>query len=169
MLKTWTIAACILAATGGMATAQSGASGSLLAGPGPAPGGARGAAPVQSIGTPAAIGQNTAEYGTQSTSVLSQTIKNESAAGMDSSVYTPRAQRVYGTVPRDPNGVGSPQIADRYGYYERSQPTVNRSQGNMPDTIIAVDSADPRTVVIVDEYGYQYNIEGKRIGKVAAR
>jgi len=169
MLKTSTIAACIVALTGGATMAQTGAYDPTLSGPGAAPGGASGAAPVTSIGTPAAIGQHTAEYGTQSTSVLSQTVKNESAAGMGSSVYTPRAQAVYGTMPQDPNRVAPGQLADRYGYYGAQEPTAYRYEAQAPGSVVPLDSHNPRAVAITDEYGYQYNSEGQRIGKARGR
>jgi hypothetical protein len=35
--------------------------------------------------------------------------------------------------------------------------------------VFALESGNPKSVVITDEYGYQYNIEGKRVGKVQPR
>lgn len=52
MLKTTTIAACVLALSGGVALAQGNY---MPAGPNAAPGGATGSAPANTIGTPANV------------------------------------------------------------------------------------------------------------------
>src|SRR5688572_6553560 len=115
MLKISTIAACALALSSGMALAQV----SMPAGPNAAPGGAGGSAPVNSIGSPSANAQDNMGGGTRSTTVLSQSNKNQSAAGMSSSDYSSGAQLQYGTQPQqaqggpdNPRGVA---ITDEYG------------------------------------------------------
>lgn len=96
MLKTMTIAAGVLAFSGGVALAQ----GNFMPpGPNAAPGGAGGSAPASTIGTPSANAQDTVG-GTRSTTILSQTNKNQSAAGMSRSDYSNTA-RSLSTRPRD--------------------------------------------------------------------
>lgn len=90
MLKTMTIAAGVLAFSGGVALAQGNAS----------PGGAGGSAPASTIGTPSANAQDTVGGGTRSTTILSQTNKNQSDAGMPRSDYSNTA-RSLSTRPRD--------------------------------------------------------------------
>jgi len=136
MLKTTTIAACVLALSGGVALAQMSP---MPAGPNAAPGGAGGSAPATSIGNPSANAQDTVGGGTRSTTVLSQTNKNQSAAGMSRSDYSTGAQMQYGTQPMAPN----------------------QAQGGM----MADPAGNPRTVAITDEYGNQYNSRGDKIGR----
>lgn len=62
-------------------------------GPNAALGGAGGSAPTSTIGTPSANAQDTVGGGTRSTTVLSQTNKNQSAAGMARSDYSSGAPR----------------------------------------------------------------------------
>ncbi len=135
MLKTTTIAACVLALSGGAALAQ----GSYMPpGPNTAPGGAGGSAPASTIGTPSANAQDTAGGGTRSTTVLSQSNKDQSAAGMPSSDYSSGAQMQYGTQPQ----------------YQAQGPGMMGGQ-----------SDNPRAVAITDEYGNQYNSRGDKIGR----
>ena len=136
MLKTTTIAACVLALSGGVALAQN----PLPPGPNAAPGGAGGSAPVSSIGSPSANVQDNMGGGTRSTTVLSQTNKNQSAAGMSRSDYSSGAQMQYGTQPQ--------------GRFQA------QGQGMMGGP-----SDNPRTVAITDEYGNQYNSRGDKIGR----
>ena len=130
MLRISTIAACALALSSSVALAQM-----MPPGPNAAPGGAGGSAPASSIGSPSANVQDTLGGGTRSTTVLSQTNKNQSAAGMSRSDYSSGAQLQYGTRPQQAQGMmGGP-------------------------------SDNPRTVAITDEYGNQYNSRGDRIGR----
>jgi hypothetical protein len=136
MLKTTTIAACVLALSGGVALAQMNP---MPPGPNAAPGGAGGSAPATSIGTPSANSQDTVGGGTRSTTVLSQTNKNQSAAGMSRSDYSSGAQMQYGTQPMYPS----------------------QAQGGMTGG----PGDNPRAVAITDEYGNQYNSRGDKIGR----
>lgn len=135
MLKTSTIAACVLALSGGVALAQ------IPAGPNAAPSGAGGSAPVNTIGSPTANAQDTLNGGTQSTTMLSQSNKNQSAAGMPRSDYSSGAQMQYGTQPRYQNQAQGRGMGMSSGY-----------------------SDNPRAVAITDEYGNKYNSRGDRIG-----
>ena len=137
MLKTTTIAACVLALSGGLALAQGNY---MPPGPNTAPGGAAGSAPATTIGTPSANAQDTVGGATRSTTVLSQSNKNQSAAGMPRSDYSSSAQMRYGTQPQ----------------YQAQGP----GQGMMGGP-----SDNPRAVAITDEYGNQYNSRGDRIGR----
>jgi hypothetical protein len=115
MLKTSTIAACVLALSGGVAMAQ------MPPGPNAAPSGAGGSAPVNTIGSPTANAQDTLNGGTRSTTILSQSNKNQSAAGMPRSDYSAGAQMQYGTQPTyQAQGMGGDNpravaITDEYG------------------------------------------------------
>jgi hypothetical protein len=139
MLKTSTIAACVLALSGSVAMAQSGLPNYMPPGPNAAPGGATGAAPANTVGSPSANAQDTLGGGTRSTTILSQTNKNQSAAGMSNSDYSSGAQMQYGTQPM---------------YQNQAQ-----GQGMM------AGQDNPRAVAITDEYGNQYNSRGERIGR----
>ena len=130
MLRISTIAACALVLSGGVALAQT-----MPPGPNAAPYGAGGSAPARSIGSPSANVQDNMGGGTRSTTVLSQTNKNQSAAGMSRSDYSSSGQLQYGTQP-------------------------NQAQGMMGGP-----SDNPRTVAITDEYGNQYNSRGDKIGR----
>ena len=114
MLKTSTIAACMLALSGGVALAQM-----MPPGPNAAPGGAGGSAPANTIGSPSANAQDTLGGGTRSTTILSQSNKNQSAAGMSRSDYSAGAQMQYGTQPAyQAQGGDNPRavaITDEYG------------------------------------------------------
>ncbi|UYN97463.1 MAG: hypothetical protein KIT25_11195 [Enhydrobacter sp.] len=133
LLKTSTIAACALALSGA-AVAQ---------GVSPAPGGATGAGPVESIGTTTPNANATAP-GTNSSSVLSHTNKSQSAAGESGSAYTPQAQRMYSSDQAQTGPTSQGAIRGRTGVVDPS------AQG-------------PNQVYIVDEYGRRYNREGMRI------
>jgi len=135
MLKTMTIATGVLAFSGGVALAQ----GNFMPpGPNAAPGGAGGSAPASTIGTPSANAQDTVGGGTRSTTILSQTNKNQSAAGMPRSDYSSGAQMQHGTQPQ------------------------YQAQGS---GMMGGQSDNPRGVAITDEYGNQYNSRGDRIGR----
>ena len=116
MLRISTIAACALALSSGVALAQT-----MPPGPNAAPYGAGGSAPARSIGSPSANAQDNLGGGTRSTTVLSQTNKNQSAAGMSRSDYSSGAQLQYGTQPQQAQGMmGSDNprvvaITDEYG------------------------------------------------------
>jgi hypothetical protein len=135
LLRISTIAACALALSSSVALAQM-----MPPGPSAAPGGAGGSAPASSIGSPSANVQDNMGGGTRSTTVLSQTNKNQSAAGMSGSDYSSGAQVQYGTQPQAP---GQFQAQGMMG-----GPTDN-----------------PRTVALTDEYGNQYNARGDKIGR----
>jgi hypothetical protein len=139
MLKTTTIAACVLALSGGVALAQGNY---MPPGPNTAPGGAGGSAPANTIGSPSANAQDTVGGGTRSTTVLSQTNKNQSAAGMSRSDYSSGAQMQYGTQPQYPNQ-----------YQAQGQGMMGGASDN------------PRAVAITDEYGNRYNSRGDKIGR----
>ncbi len=133
MLKISTIAACALALSSGVALAQN----PMPPGPNAAPGGAGGSAPASSIGSPSANVQDNMGGGTRSTTVLSQTNKNQSATGMSRSDYSSGAQLQYGTQPQ----------------YQAQGPGMMGGPDN------------PRGVAITDEYGNQYNSRGDKIGR----
>ena len=135
MLKTMTITACVLALSGSVALAQGNY---MPPGPNTAPGGATGSAPASSIGVPSANAKDTVGGGTRSTTVLSQSNKNQSAAGMPRSDYSSGAQMQYGTQPQ----------------YQAQPPGMT---GGASD--------NPRTVAITDEYGNRYNSRGDKIGR----
>jgi hypothetical protein len=139
MLKTTTIAACVLVLSGSLALAQT----NVLPPGGAynAPGGANGAAPLRDVGTPSANANDTASGGTSSTSMLSQSNKNQSAAGMPSSSYS------YGMP-------GGQSAGSQYGYGPQ------QAYGGMSGD----QNANPNAVCITDEYGYKYNCRGDRIG-----
>lgn len=135
MFKSMTIAAGVLALSGSVALAQ----GNFMPpGPNAAPGGAGGSAPASTIGTPSANAQDTVGGGTRSTTVLSQTNKNQSAAGMPRSDYGSGSQMQYGT-----------------------QPPYQAQRADM----MSGASDNPRGVAITDEYGNQYNSRGDKIGR----
>jgi len=129
MLRTSTIAACALALSGSVALAQI-----MPVGPNTAPGGAGGSAPPSSIGSPSANVQDTLGGGTRSTTVLSQTNKNQSAAGMPRSDYSSGAQLQYQAQgqmggPDHPRGVA---ITDEYGnQYNSRGDKIGRSPARM--------------------------------------
>jgi hypothetical protein len=134
MLKTSTIAACVLALSGSVALAQI-----MPVGPNTAPGGAGGSAPASSIGSPSANVQDTLGGGTRSTTVLSQSNKNQSAAGMSRSDYSSGAQLQYGTGPQQAQSqMGGPDrprgvaITDEYGnQYNSRGDKIGRSPARM--------------------------------------
>jgi hypothetical protein len=135
MLKTSTIAACVFALSSGVALAQM-----VPAGPNAAPGGASGSTPPNTIGSPTANAQDTLNGGTRSTTVLSHSNKNQSAAGMPRSDYSSGAQMQYGTQPQ------------------------YQAQGRGMGSMTSGDIDNPRAVAITDEYGNKYNSRGERIG-----
>ena len=146
MIRTTTIAACVLALSGSLAFAQSNAqynsSGGVLPSGGAynAPNGANGSAPMRDVGAPSANATDTAAGGTSSTSILSQSNKNQSAAGMPSSSYSPGMP-------------GGQSAGTQYGYGpQQAYGGISGDQGN------------PNAVCITDEYGYKYNCRGDRIG-----
>ena len=117
MLRISTIAACALALSSGVALAQT-----VPPGPNAAPYSAGGSAPARSIGSPSPNVQDNMGGGTRSTTVLSQTNKNQSAAGMSRSDYSSGAQLQYGTQGQQAQGMmgGSDNprtvaITDEYG------------------------------------------------------
>lgn len=133
MLRISTIATCALALSSGVALAQT-----MPPGPNAAPYGAGGSAPASSIGSPSANVQDNMGGGTRSTTVLSQTNKNQSAAGMSRSDYSSGAQLQYGTQPQ---------------YQAQGQGMMGGPSDN------------PRAVAITDEYGNKYNSRGDKIGR----
>jgi hypothetical protein len=134
MLKTSTIVACVLALSGSVALAQI-----MPVGPSSAPGGAGGSAPANTIGSPSANAKDTLGGGTRSTTVLSQTNKNQSAAGMSRSDYSSGAQLQYGTQPQQAQSqMGGPDrprgvaITDEYGnQYNSRGDKIGRSPARM--------------------------------------
>jgi hypothetical protein len=130
MLRTTAIAACVLALSGSLALAQSNN----------APYGANGAAPLRDVGSPSANASDTVNGSTSSTSILSQSNKNQSAAGMPSSSYS--------------SGMPGGQSAGTQYRYGPQQ-----AYGGMSG-----DQTNPNAVCITDEYGYKYNCRGDRIG-----
>ena len=139
-----TLAAIALTLSDGAAFAQTGPGGMMPAGPNAAPGGAGGAAPATTIGSPTANAQDTLSGGTRSTTVLSQSNKNQSAAGMSRSDYDATSQRQYGTQP----------MPEQYR---------NQAEGAQ-HTFSTGNTDNPSSVAITDEYGNKYNSRGERIG-----
>jgi hypothetical protein len=137
MLKTTMIAACVLALGSSLAFAQT----NIMppGGANNAPSGANGSASMRDVGTPSANATDTANGGTSSTSILSQSNKNQSAAGMPSSNY----------------GSGMPS-----GQSAGAQYGTQQAYGGMSGD----QNANPNGVCITDEYGYKYNCRGDRIG-----
>jgi len=127
MLRTSTIVACVLALSGSAALAQPSW---VPQGPNNPSAGAGGGAAVRDIGSPSANVNDTVGGQTRSTTILSQSNKQQSAAGMSSSNY-------------DRGAYISQQAQMPYGQL--------RNTGN---------------VYMTDEYGYQYNSRGDRIGRV---
>jgi len=116
--KISTIAAGVLALSGGIALAQNSPSDWVPPGPNAAPGGAGGAAPIGTVGSPTANAQDTLNGGTRSTTILSQSNKNQSAAGMPRSDYNAQAQMQYGAQGMAPGQMDNPRavaITDEYG------------------------------------------------------
>jgi hypothetical protein len=148
MLKTTMIAAGMLVLGSSLAFAQSSAPYNSLGGVMPpggsynAPNGANGSAPLRDVGTPSANATDTANGGTSSTTILSQSNKNQSAAGMPSSNY---GQGMPGG-----QSAGS-QVGRQYG--------TQQAYGGMSG-----DQGSSNSVCITDEYGYKYNCRGDRIG-----
>jgi hypothetical protein len=153
MLKTMTIAACVLALGSSLAFAQTSAQYNSPGGVMPpggsynAPQGANGSAPLRDVGTPSANATDTANGGTSSTTILSQSNKNQSAAGMPSSNY---GQGMPGG-----QSAGSQVAAPVYG----TQYGTQQAYGGMSG-----DQRNPNGVCITDEYGHKYNCRGDRIG-----
>jgi hypothetical protein len=111
MLKTSTIVACVLALSGSVAMAQNWPSQWMPPGPNDAPGGANGPARVRDIGSPTGNVDQNYTGRTSSTSILSQTNKQQSAAGAAHSDYTSQAQLQYGGQSR-----GNVYMTDEYGF-----------------------------------------------------
>ena len=134
MLKASTIAACALALSGSAALAQT-----MPPGPNAAPYGAGGSAPARSIGSPSANAQDNIGGGTRSTTVLSQSNKNQSAAGLSRSDYSSGAQLQYGTQPQQAQHMmGGPDrplgvaITDEYGnQYNSRGDKIGRAPARM--------------------------------------
>jgi hypothetical protein len=115
-----------------------------------APNGANGSAPLRDVGTPSANATDTATGGTSSTTILSQSNKNQSAAGMPSSNYgqgMPAGQ-----------SAGSQIAAPAYGTQYGNQYGTQQAYG------MSGDQGNPNRVCMTDEYGYKYNCRGDRIG-----
>jgi hypothetical protein len=138
MWKTSTIAICALALSGSFAMAQTynQSPGWMPGAPGNPPGGAGGPAPVRDIGSSTANANQTADGRTSSTSMLSQSNKAQSAAGMSSSDYG--------------QGVGG-RSAQYGGSQAQMQYGTQDSCGNTG------------AVAITDEYGRRYNCRGDRL------
>ena len=131
MLKTTTIAACVLALSGSAALAQS--SWMPPGGANDAAGGANGAARVRDIGTAAPSVDQTAGGRTTSTTILSQSNKQQSAAGAARSDYSSQAQMQYGAQNAQAMGqAGGSQgayITDEYGNrYDSRGNRIGRGQ-----------------------------------------
>jgi len=143
MTRFFIIAAGALALSGGAVLAQTNSSDWLPSGPNSAPGGANGAAPMISVGDPSANARDTVNGGSRSTSLLSQSNKNQSAAGLPSTNYN----------------------SGRQVRYEEA-PSAYQSQAQYQGSMIVSDFADnPRAVVVIDEFGNRYNSRGERIGR----
>jgi hypothetical protein len=138
MWKTSTIAICALVLSGSLAMAQtySPSPGWVPPAPGNPPGGAGGPAPVRDIGGSTANANQTVGGQTESTSILSQTNKAQSAAGMSSSNY--------GNGPIAAQGPRSQAQQMQYGGAQDSCATTG-------------------AVAITDEYGNRYNCRGDRL------
>ena len=125
MLKTSTLVACVLALSGSAAMAQSWPSNWMPPGPNDAPGGANGPARVRDIGSPTGNVDQNYTGRTSSTSILSQTNKQQSAAGAPRSDYTSQAQLQYGAQPR-----GNVYMTDEYGFKYDSRGNRLDARGN---------------------------------------
>src|SRR5260370_39260903 len=91
--KISTIAAGVLALSGGIALAQNSPSDWVPPGPNAAPGGAGGAAPIGTVGSPTANAQDTLNGGTHSTTIQSQVNENSNSARLPREEQHPQAQR----------------------------------------------------------------------------
>jgi hypothetical protein len=139
MLKTTTIAACVLALSSGVALAQMNA-------PGPyAAPGTGGSAPATGMGNPGASTQDTVGSGTRSTTGMSQSNRYQSTTGMPRGDYNSGAQTQHGA---------QPMYSDQPMY-------PNQAQGGM----MGGSADNPRGIAITDEYGNQYNSRGDKIGR----
>ena len=147
MWKTSTIAICALVLSGSLAMAQTynQSPGWVPPAPGNPPGGAGGPAPVRDIGSSTANANQTVNGQTESTSMLSQSNKAQSAAGMSSSNY------------------GNGPVAAQGPYYgSQARMQDGRSQAQMQYG--AQDSCgNTGAVAITDEYGRRYNCRGDRL------
>ncbi len=143
MARLLIIAVGALALSGGAVLAQTNSSDWLPSGPGSAPGGANGAAPMISVGDPSANARDTVSGGSRSTSLLSQSNKNQSAAGLPSTNYNSGRQVRY-----------------------EGAPSAQQSQAQIQGRMIVSDPTDnPRATVVTDEFGNRYNSRGERIGR----
>ena len=125
MLKTSTLVACVLALSGSAAMAQSWPSNWMPPGPNDAPGGANGAARTRDIGSPTGNVDQNYTGRTSSTSILSQTNKQQSAAGAPRSDYSSQAQLQYGGQAR-----GNVYMTDEYGFKYDSRGNRLDARGN---------------------------------------
>lgn len=138
MLKTSTIAACVLALSGSAALAQTDwMTGWLPPAPSDAAGGANGPARVRSIGGD----PNVADTGggqTTSSSVTKQIIKTQSAAGANSAPG---------------------------GYYYYGNGRYRPAYGTQAQALTSDEEPvrGPHRVYITDEYGFKYDRQGNRL------
>jgi hypothetical protein len=128
MLKTSTIVACVLALWGSAAMAQNWPSQWMPPGPNDAPGGANGPARARDIGSPSANVNQTVGGRTTSTTILSQTNKQQSAAGASHSDYTSQAQLQNGIRPSGSRG--NVYMTDEYGFKYDSRGNRLDARGN---------------------------------------
>jgi hypothetical protein len=153
MRKSSTIAVCVLVLSGSVAFAQTYPS---TQGQAPATGGATGTAPMNSVGSPTANSQGTASGGTQSTTVLSQSNKAQSAVGAPSSNYGQQGAQPGGMAYGQTQTMSNTGTQD-YGAQGPGMQNQAQMSGSGQD--------DPRAVALTDEYGNQYNGRGERIGR----
>ena len=141
MWKTSTIAICALALSGSFAMAQTYDQTRGMDG-------ANGPAPVRDIGGATANANQTVNGRTGSTSMLSQTDKAQSAAGMSGSNC----------------GNGPVATNSRYASGPQGQMQYGGAQGQMQDGTQA-SCGSSRTVAVTDEYGRRYNCRGDRASR----
>jgi hypothetical protein len=171
LFRTSTIAACVLALSGGAALAQNQ---HLPAAPpgNVGPGGSTGTGTVGSIGTDTPNADQAAP-GTNSTSVLSHTNKAQSAAGAPQSNYSAGEQSRYAGEQSGYVYTGYTDDQGRPVYVYRGAQAQPMYSGNQASADYQADarSSDavrpsaqgPRETFIVDEYGRHYNRQGQRI------
>jgi hypothetical protein len=135
MLKTSTIAACVLALSAPVALAQNNWM-TNWAPPGPTdqPGGANGAAPTRDVGSTSANVNQTGDSRSTSSSILEQRLKQQSASGSWAPAYNTSAPPGYtaqAMTMDEPMRGGRHRIAltDEYGFHYDSRGDRLNAQG----------------------------------------
>ncbi|HTR85583.1 MAG TPA: hypothetical protein VMI56_13975 [Reyranella sp.] len=126
MLKTSTIAACVLALSAPVALAQSSWMTNWIPnGPSDAPGGANGAAPTRDVGQTSANVGATGDSRSTSSSILEQRLKQQSAAGATSPAYNTNVPAGYSsqamTMDEPRSNSRRVYLTDEYGFHYNSR------------------------------------------------